>query len=235
MLFQVSLLQSMLQGDYDGFITVKDLKQYGDTGIGTFHGVNGEMIFLDGTVYRALWDGSIEIVGDDEVIPFSNVTFFDADIEVANVSAPTLEDLKVILNSVAASNGQNQFYVAKLKGSFPLMFVRSELQQKKPYIPLAEAMKTDQREFTYNDVTGTVIALYCPSYMSSLNTPGWHLHFLSDDGQKGGHILEMSIGEASLAMDIISEFALIVPNRDSFNEKNLGIDMREEIRQVEVK
>ena len=112
---------------------MKDLKQYGDTGIGTFQGVNGEMIFLDGIVYRALWDGSVEIADDDEVIPFSNVTFFDADINVANVSAPMLEDLKVILNSVVASHGQNQFYVAKIKGSFPLMFVRSELQQQKPY------------------------------------------------------------------------------------------------------
>ena len=71
--------------------------------------------------------------------------------------------------------------------------------------------------------------------MSSLNTPGWHLHFISDDGQKGGHVLEMSTVESSLEMDIISEFALIVPNRDSFNEKNFGIDMREAIRQVEVK
>ena len=71
--------------------------------------------------------------------------------------------------------------------------------------------------------------------MSSLNTPGWHLHFISNDGQKGGHVLEMSTVESSLEMDIISEFALIVPNRDSFNEKNLGTDMREEIRQVEVK
>ena len=115
------------------------------------------------------------------------------------------------------------------------MFVRSELQQKKPYIPLADALKKDQKEFTYNDITGTVVALYCPSYMSSLNTPGWHLHFISDDGQKGGHVLEMSTVESSLEMDIISEFALIVPNRDSFNEKNFGIDMREAIRQVEVK
>ena len=71
--------------------------------------------------------------------------------------------------------------------------------------------------------------------MSSLNTPGWHLHFISNDGQKGGHVLEMSTVESSLEMDIISEFALIVPNRDSFNEKNFGIDMREAIRQVEVK
>ena len=39
-----------MQGEYDGVVTVGELRRYGDTGIGTFQGVNGEMIVLDGTV-----------------------------------------------------------------------------------------------------------------------------------------------------------------------------------------
>ena len=49
--YQVALLQSLTQGYYDGIVKVSELKQHGDTGIGTFEGVNGEMIVLDGTVY----------------------------------------------------------------------------------------------------------------------------------------------------------------------------------------
>ena len=78
-IFQVSLLQGLTLGDYYGSVTVGELKQKGDTGIGTFEGVNGELIMVDGTVYRALSDGSIETAPDDETIPFANVTFFDAD------------------------------------------------------------------------------------------------------------------------------------------------------------
>ena len=58
---------------------MKELKQYGDTGIGTFDKLNGELIMLDGEVYRAAGDGRVEIVSDDETIPFSVVTFMDAD------------------------------------------------------------------------------------------------------------------------------------------------------------
>ena len=86
-LFQVALLQSLMQGEYDGVVTVGELKEYGDTGIGTFQGVNGELIALDGTVYQALWDGSVEIAPDNETVPFSNVTFFDADIKAEHVNA----------------------------------------------------------------------------------------------------------------------------------------------------
>lgn len=34
---------------------------------------------LDGVVYRAAHDGTIQIVKDSETIPFSNGTFFDDD------------------------------------------------------------------------------------------------------------------------------------------------------------
>ena len=84
-LYQVSLLQGLTMGDFSGSVTAADLKEHGDTGIGTFDGVNGELIMLDGTVYRAAGDGSVEEVPDQETIPFANVTYFDAD-DSASVS-----------------------------------------------------------------------------------------------------------------------------------------------------
>ena len=78
-LYQVALIQSLVQGYYDGIITVGELKQHGDTGIGTFEGLNGEMIVLDGTVYQAVADGSITIPADEETVPSGSVTFFDTD------------------------------------------------------------------------------------------------------------------------------------------------------------
>ena len=52
-IYQVSLLQSFMHGEYEGFVSVGDLKSHGDIGLGTFDGANGEMIFLDGVVYQA--------------------------------------------------------------------------------------------------------------------------------------------------------------------------------------
>ena len=232
-LFQVALLQSLMQGEYDGVVTVGELKKYGDTGIGTFQGVNGELIVLDGTVYRALWDGSVEVAPDNETVPFSNVTFFDADIKAGNVNVESFCELKSILNSIVRKHGRNQFYMAKITGLMRSILVRSELKQKEPYKPLNDALKTDQREFTYSDIKGTIVALYCPDYMDGLNTAGWHLHFISEDRQKGGHVLELAVKDGVLELDIISEFSMIVPNRNSFNEKELSVNMKEAIQQVE--
>ena len=232
-LFQTALLQSLMQGEYDGVITVKELKTYGDTGIGTFQGVNGELIMLDGKVYQALWDGSVKIASDDETVPFANVTFFDADVKKEGVTAKDMKALQDIMTSAAKEHGINQFYMVKVSGLMPNIHVRSELAQNEPYKPLNDALKTDQREFEYKDIRGTLVALYCPNYMSGLNSTGWHLHFVSDDGTKGGHVLNVETKDCLLAMDVISEFNMIVPNRKSFNDKDLSVNMQKDIEAVE--
>ena len=66
----------------------------GDIGIGTFKGLNGEMIVLDGTVYQALGDGRVVVADDKDKVPFSNVTFFDKDITVDLQDVTDKEDLK---------------------------------------------------------------------------------------------------------------------------------------------
>ena len=78
-MYQVSLLQGLTYGDYCGSVTVKELKQHGDIGIGTFDGLNGELIMLNGEAYRAAGDGNVELVSDRVTVPFSVVTFMDAD------------------------------------------------------------------------------------------------------------------------------------------------------------
>ena len=75
---QVSLLQGLTFGDYTGSVTVAELKKMGDIGIGTFDKLNGELIMLDGVVYRAAGDGSVEVVNDEETIPFADLVSLHA-------------------------------------------------------------------------------------------------------------------------------------------------------------
>ena len=109
--YQVALLQSLAQGHFDGMITVGELKAHGDTGIGTFDGLNGEMIVLDGVVYQAIGDGSIVIPPDSETVPFSNVTFFEEDLSVPLNAIQDMATLQATLNEVVDSRGRNLFYV----------------------------------------------------------------------------------------------------------------------------
>ena len=232
-IYQVALLQSLTQGCYDGIIKVSELKQHGDTGIGTFEGVNGEMIVLDGKVYQALGDGTVKEADDNETVPFSNVTYFDKDLSATLSQTNDINALKESLNKTVNENGKNLFYFVKINGTFKKMNVRSELKQEKPYKSLDKALATDQREFNYDNIAGTVVALYCPDYMGGLNTPGWHFHFISDDKTKGGHILDLAFDSAQAEFDATQDFDMYLSDNSEFQKMELSKDVSDAIKKVE--
>ncbi|MCR5816754.1 MAG: acetolactate decarboxylase [Ruminococcus sp.] len=231
--YQISLLQGLTLGDYYGSVTVAELKGKGDIGIGTFEGVNGELIMLDGEVYRATSEGAIEVAPDDETIPFANVTFFNSDEKKKINDVTDINNLKERLDKKVESLGKNRFYFIRIDGTFKKMHARSELKQEEPYKPLAEALATDQREFQWEDIKGTVVGLYCPEYMKDLNAVGWHFHFISDDRNVGGHVLDLSCDTADISIDYTDGFNILLPETQMFPTLDLTKDQSEDIKKVE--
>ena len=232
-MYQVSLLQGLTYGDYCGSVTVGELKQHGDIGIGTFDGLNGELIMLDGVIYRAAGDGSVEVVSDRVTVPFSVVTYMDADEtkhlkEISDFSALCFE-----LDQMVAKRGKNRFYMIRIDGVFQEVNVRSVYGQEGPYKRLAEVMESDQTFFDYENIEGTMVGLYCPPYMSHLNAVGWHLHFISKDKSKGGHVLGLKIADAVLTWDDTDAFQMRLPQNDMFAGFDLAVDQSEDIKKIE--
>src|SRR4029077_12784405 len=75
-LFQVSTSTALVKGVYKGVVTVGDLKQHGHFGLGTFDGLDGEMLALDGHFYQVRGNGKVTEPGDDAKAPFAVVTAF---------------------------------------------------------------------------------------------------------------------------------------------------------------
>lgn len=232
-LYQVSLLQGLTFGDYNGSVTVEELKKHGDTGIGTFDGLNGELIMVDGEVYRAAGDGSIETISDEETIPFSNVTFIDADETKKLKGVSDYETLCSELDKFVEENGKNRFYVIRIDGTFAEANVRSVNAQEEPYEPLVDVLEHDQTFFDYENIDGTIVGIYCPPYMGDLNAVGWHMHFISKDKAKGGHVLGIRITDAVLTWDATDGFQMQVPQNEMFNGFDLTVDQTEDIKKVE--
>ena len=151
-----------------------------------------------------------------------------------NVSRQRIRaEVEAELDKVVAENGKNMFYMIKLDGTFEKMYVRSELKQEKPYKPLDKALETDQTEFNYENIEGTVVGLFCPDYMQGLNTPGWHLHFVSSDKTKGGHVLGLGFKTAELSYDVTQSFDMKLSDNETFQNMELSKDVSSEIKKVE--
>lgn len=231
--YQVSLLQGLTDGDFEGSVTIGELKNHGDTGIGTFNGLNGELIMLDGTVYQAAGDGSVNILPDTETIPFSNVTFFDEDETESVESVGSFEELLNILNTKVKEMGENNFYMVRINGTFDEMNVRSEYGQTEPYKTITEALAADQTFFDYANINGTMVGLYCPVYMSELNSAGWHFHFISEDKTKGGHVLGVKVNKAVIGYDKTEEFNMHLPSSAHFEGIDFSKDRSADVKKAE--
>jgi acetolactate decarboxylase len=230
-LYQVSTINALMLGVYDGVQPVSELKKHGDFGIGTFDGLDGEMIVLDGKVYQAKADGRVYLVMDNATTPFATVTIFDRDFSLTSGQPMNFSVFSKDMSARLPS--QNMIYAVRVHDTFPWMKVRAIPAQQKPYPTLTEAAK-NQSVYTYTNTTGTLVGVYMPLFFDGLNVPGYHLHFLSDDHQTGGHILDFVVpANTTVEYDITPKFEMLLPTSGAFTGVNLSQDLSKELVRVE--
>ena len=224
-LFQTAILQSLVDGVYDGDLTVGELKEHGDFGVGTYNRLNGEMVALDGVFYQVKSDGEIEIPEDSTKTPFAIVTFFDTNQTLIPEKKLSCEELKSFIEKSLPA--ENIFYAIKVHGSFEYMKTRSVPEQTAPYPPLSEVIKHESH-FELKDITGTIVGLWLPEYMGKINQPGFHFHFISDNRKSGGHVLDCKTDNVVIEIDYMRELDLDLPDTEGFNNAELTEPRKEE-------
>lgn len=230
-LTQVSTIDALLAGYYDGVMPLNKLTDYGNFGIGTFNKLDGEMIVLDGKIYQFKADGKIHNADLNNTTPFASVVDFKSNLNLPDLSPINYSSFQSKLDSVLEN--KNLFYAIKVSGKFSYIKTRTVPSQEKPYKPLNEVTKT-QPIFEKNEIEGTLIGFRLPPYITGINVPGYHLHFLSSDFSFGGHILDFTIETANVQIQVIKNFYMMLPGENSdFGKIDLSKDRSKELHEVE--
>jgi acetolactate decarboxylase len=228
-LIQVSVIDALLQGIYDGTYPINELPNLGDVGIGTFDALDGEMIMLNDTVFQVVSTGEVKIPESDMLTPFAAVSGWQTDTSFT-IKKGTFESLKSNFDSYFPT--RNIFYAVKINGLFSHVKTRSVPRQEKPYRPLAE-VTAKQPEFEFNNIRGTIVGFYCPPYATGINVTGLHLHFLSSDRKGGGHLLECQLEEGTLELCYLFDFKLILPEGGDFYGGDFTVDRTDDLEKAE--
>jgi acetolactate decarboxylase len=228
--FQVSTIDALLSGIYDGDATIGEVLRHGDFGIGTFAALDGEMVVIDGKPYRVTSDGAANPVDPGDRTPFCAVTFFEPDQSYPIPEAIDFSGLQKYVGGRLPT--ANIFYAVRVDGVFDEIRVRSVPRQQRPYPPLTDVVK-DQPVFTYRDVRGTLVGFVCPAFVKGINVPGWHLHFISDDRRIGGHVLAFSARDLAVTIDETPSFSLHLPTDREFYGADFSGDTKDAIKRVE--
>jgi acetolactate decarboxylase len=218
-LWQISMVSALLEGVYEGDVTYAELAKHGDFGLGTFNDLDGEMIAIDGKFFQLTSDGTAHVVDLMQKTPFAVMTFFTPEV-ARRLEHPVMRsELYALLDDLAPS--RNLFYAIRIDGRFSRVLTRTVPRQTKPYRPLTEVVQT-QPTFEFTNVTGTIAGFRSPDYMQGISVAGYHLHFITSDRIGGGHVLDLTIEDATLAIDHSSGLHVELPETSAFLSAGLG-------------
>lgn len=223
--FQASLLSAIMQGVYDGTVTIGELLEHGDFGLGTFNALDGEMIVVDGVAYRLDGEGKANKANPSDLTPYAAVMNFQP-TESFDVQGDTdKQAFETLLDARALE--KNLFYAIRFVGRIKHIRYRNVLRQERPYKPLLEVVKT-QAEFELDNVDGTILGFRCPDYAVGIGVPGYHLHFISSDRSTGGHVLDYSLTKGQVDIDHTSTLHLELPETPDFSGADLAAGASED-------
>jgi acetolactate decarboxylase len=229
-LFQASTIGALLDGAYEGDLSFAELAEHGDLGLGTLNGLDGEMIALDGSFYRADVDGAIRPVDGSAKTPFAVVTRFAPAIEEAIEGALAHEELLAELDALIPDEASS--CAVRLDGRFDLVRARSVPRQEPPYRPLTEVV-AEQHVFELAGVAGTMVGFRFPAYVEGIEVSGYHLHFISDDRSCGGHVLDSRSGGVRVRLDPSNDLHVELPPRVDLADPDLAVATHAAVERVE--
>jgi acetolactate decarboxylase len=219
-IFQVSTSTAVVEGVFGGYVTVAELKQHGDFGLGTFDGLDGEMIMVDGECYQATNDGVVNRAEPEWGVPFGVVTRFEEDLASTVDAESSFVEFQHLVDTQRPS--ENLFVGIRAEVFALRMSLRAACKAA-PGEGLVEAVQ-HQSEFSAKAVHGTLVGFWTPTYASAFNVPGYHFHFLDDDREFGGHVLDMDIATASVSLHLESDMHVVLPETAEFLSADLRTD-----------
>jgi acetolactate decarboxylase len=207
-LFQTSTVEALLDGAFDGDLSLSELLQHGDLGLGTLNGLDGELIVIDGQTWKANPDCTLSVAPGDAQTPYAVVVPFspgppltlDGPLRHAGLGPALGHRLAGTVRPVAV----------RIDGRFDHVRVRSVPKQRRPYPRLAEAL-AEQRISDLHHVAGTMAGFGFPDALDGLEMIGWHLHFANDARTHGGHVLDFVLRHGIAHLDGTTDLQVELP------------------------
>ena len=228
-LYQVSTATALVEGIYQGAVRVGTLREHGDLGLGTFEDLDGEMVVFDGHFFQVRCDGSVREVDDSVLSPFAVITRFVPEPAVTLDQCPDLGHLTSRFDRLRHSD--NIFYALRVDGKFDYVHTRAMCRTEEG-VPLVQAAAV-QPEFEFRDISGTLVGFWTPEYAKTFNVPGYHLHFISADRTRGGHLLQCRGSNLRLQIQREGDYHLALPETEDFLRANLRRDPTADLARAE--
>jgi len=232
LLYQVGLISAFLKGVNESEVTCAQLSQHGDTGLGTFNQLNGEMVTLDGIIYRIDEYGDASIASPNMRTPYALITQFQPTDVFDIFDIKNLTELSQLIDEHLPT--KNIFYMIRIDGEFSELHVRSEACQFKSGLPLSETLPQLQTNFYSQKSHGTLIVTSSPQFSAGFTIPGYHYHYINSKRTSGGHVFALQVTSAKVQISPIRSIQLELFASNQFDQMDLDCDVVSELKKIEL-
>jgi acetolactate decarboxylase len=195
-MYQFSTYHSVFNGQYEGGISLKNLQQKGDFGIGAFDSLEGELVVLDGDFFQCK-GGVCELASSSSTFAWAAVCHFSKQIDI---KIPNLKFEDNLLDLVESTHEFKEKLVAlKIFATFEFIGITSTDKQSKPY-PSIQEIIDNSFKISRSQVQGFCIGWFAPNFMGGIKNPGFHFHFVDINKKFGGHVLNFKAHNASISI-----------------------------------
>lgn len=198
---------------------VSDLLAHGHEGVGAMANLDGEVIVIDDKVYQFRTDGNVRLVGPTEELSFAALSNFSTTPLTKPIPPGT--QFHCLADAIDPElPSLNTFYAVRIRGTFSSVKGRTFPGQHEPYPPLCRVPVVAFPEFT--NIKGTMVGFRAPAYLNNVAIPEYHLHFLSDDKTKGGHVLDFTVSDATIQLSRLDRLEQDAPTNPAYARMDLS-------------
>lgn len=228
-LYQYSILSALMKGLCKNGLPTSQALQKGTHGLGTVPYLNGEVIILDGVIYHFPSDGPLRKLEPDDTLPFCMVTDF-APTLIKSFATLSISTLVPALYPLLPTQ-QNRFLSVLIRGSFNIQFrvIASQSTACESLSELAKKAKISN----VDGIKGTIFGFWSPAFSTGFGVSGFHLHFLSEDGRTGGHVLDFRGVDVQIEAASVGEYRVELPLDEEFNSVVIGCVGGAELHEAE--
>lgn len=214
-LFQLGNASALFAGAIDGDMNYRQLKKKGSFGLGTFNGIQGEMVAVDGHFYKIGLKGVTTPVDPNWKTPFVELVHFSPAPAFHLGGVANYAQLKPLLT--AKMDNKNVPYALQVKGTFTYLKLRS----RSPRIALQKNNPIEET-YTAENISGTLVGFWFPDYLFNLTVPGFHFHFISKDKKLSGHVLDLQSANLLVSIDKINKIELQFPQTEIYKKAEIS-------------
>jgi acetolactate decarboxylase len=187
------------------------------------------MVVLDGVCYQVSAKGTIAPVDGQTLIPYAVVTRFSATLRKDHQEIPDFGSLVATRDQLRESN--NVFYAFRAKGMFQT--VKTRVIKPVSERTTLKTAASVQQEFRFDELRGTLAGLWAQAFAASFRVPDYHFHFLSEDRQKGGHVLDCRASDLEIGGCAMNEMHVSLPETEEFLKADLTRDPQADLMNAE--